>query len=307
MRMSMDRLIEKIIVKGNPTVVGLDPNLKNIPPYLLEKHVKEHGETLKAAAEAIYEFNVGLIDALYGIVPAVKPQSAYYEMYGVEGINALKRTMDYAKSKGMYVILDVKRGDIGSTASAYADAYLGSVKVGETVIEPFAADCITVNGYLGSDGVLPFVERCKENGKSIFVLVKTSNPSSNELQDLVAGTRTIYQVMAEKTNLWGEDLVGKNGYSDVGFVVGATHPTQLLELRRAHPRQFFLVPGYGAQGATARDLAGAFDRRGLGAIVNSSRGIIFAWQKTDCKTGENFAEAAYDAAVAMRDDLKRYC
>ncbi|MBE6915557.1 MAG: orotidine-5'-phosphate decarboxylase [Ruminococcaceae bacterium] len=305
--MSMDRLIEKIIVKGNPTVVGLDPNLKNIPPYLLEKHVKEHGETLKAAAEAIYEFNVGLIDALYGIVPAVKPQSAYYEMYGVEGINALKRTMDYAKSKGMYVILDVKRGDIGSTASAYADAYLGSVKVGETVIEPFAADCITVNGYLGSDGVLPFVERCKENGKSIFVLVKTSNPSSNELQDLVAGTRTIYQVMAEKTNLWGEDLVGKNGYSDVGFVVGATHPTQLLELRRAHPRQFFLVPGYGAQGATARDLAGAFDRRGLGAIVNSSRGIIFAWQKTDCKTGENFAEAAYDAAVAMRDDLKRYC
>ncbi len=305
--MSMDRLIEKIIVKGNPTVVGLDPNLKNIPPYLVEKHIKEHGETLKAAAEAIYEFNVGLIDALCDIVPAVKPQSAYYEMYGVEGIMALKRTMDYAKSKGMYVILDVKRGDIGSTASAYADAYLGSVKVGESVIEPFAADCVTVNGYLGSDGVLPFVERCKENGKSIFVLVKTSNPSSNELQDLVAGTRTIYQVMAEKTNLWGEDLVGKNGYSDVGFVVGATHPTQLLELRRAHPQQFFLVPGYGAQGATARDLAGAFDRRGLGAIVNSSRGIIFAWQKTDCKTGENFAQAAYDAAVAMRDDLKRYC
>lgn len=305
--MSMDRLIEKIIVKGNPTVVGLDPNLKNIPPYLIEKHVKEHGETLRAAAEAIYEFNVALIDALCGIVPAVKPQSAYYEMYGVEGLEVLKRTIDYAKSKGMYVILDVKRGDIGSTASAYADAYLGSVKVGNTVIEPFAADCITVNGYLGSDGVLPFVERCKENGKSIFVLVKTSNPSSNELQDLIAGTRSIYQVMAEKTNLWGEDLIGKNGYSDVGFVVGATHPTQLIELRRAHPHQFFLVPGYGAQGATARDLAGAFDRRGLGAIVNSSRGIIFAWQKTDCKTGENFAEAAYNAAIAMRDDLKCYC
>lgn len=301
--MSMDVLIRKIIAKGNPTVVGLDPNLDQLPPELVAASVEQYGKTLRAAAEAIYTFNVGLIDALCEIVPAVKPQSAYYEKYGPEGVEVLARTIAYAKQKGMYVILDVKRGDIGSTADAYADAYLGKINVGGEAIEPFAADCITVNGYLGTDGVAPFVKRCKEYDKSMFVLVKTSNPSSNELQDLVAGTRTIYRVMADRAAVWGEDCIGENGYSAVGFVVGATHPAQLIELRRAYPQHFFLVPGYGAQGATARDLAGAFDRRGLGAIVNSSRGIIYAWKKT----GGDYKEAAYQAACAMRDDLKPYC
>ena len=305
--MSMDRLIEKIVKLSNPTVVGLDPKLESLPPYLVEKHIAEHGKTLKAAAEAIYEFNTGLIDALCGFVPAVKPQSAYYEMYGPEGVGALRRTIEYAKAKGMYVIADCKRNDIGSTASAYAAAYLGMVNIAGKEIEPFGADSLTVNGYLGTDGVEPFLNLCRERKKSIFVLVKTSNPSSSEVQDLVAGTRTIYRVMADRASVWGGELVGNNGYSDVGFVVGATYPSQLIELRRAYPRHFFLVPGYGAQGATGKDLAGAFDRRGLGAIVNSSRGIIYAWKKAGDETGKNFAEAAVDAARAMQKDLRMYC
>ncbi|MEG2377347.1 MAG: orotidine-5'-phosphate decarboxylase, partial [Clostridia bacterium] len=290
--MSMDALIKKIVAKANPTVVGLDPNLNNMPPFLIEKHMELHGATLKAAAEAIYEFNVGLIDTLSTIVPAVKPQSAYYEMYGPDGVSVLKRTMEYAKNAGMYVIADVKRNDIGSTASAYATAYLGSVNIGGEKVSPFCADSATVNGYLGSDGISPFIDICKSENKSIFVLVKTSNPSSSELQDLTAGTRTVYRVMADKASELGADTVGDGGYSNVGFVVGATYPSQLIELRRAYPQTFFLVPGYGAQGASAKNLAGAFDRKGLGAIVNSSRGIIYAWQKTADTTGRNYKEAA---------------
>jgi len=305
--MSMDRLIEKIIKKSNPTVVGLDPKLESMPPCLVQKAVEMHGNTLKAAAEAIFEFNCGLIDTLCDIVPAVKPQSAYYEMYGPEGVEALRRTVAYAKEKGMYVIADCKRNDIGSTASAYAAAYLGSVKVGDVEIEPFGADSLTVNGYLGVDGAEPFVKECSERDKSIFVLVKTSNPSSSDLQDLIAGTRTVYRAMADLACAWGQDSVGQHGYSNVGFVVGATYPTQLIELRRAYPQSFFLVPGYGAQGGSGKDLAGAFDRRGLGAIVNSSRGIIYAWKKTDDVTGANYKEAALEAAEAMRKDLQVYC
>ncbi len=305
--MSMDRLIEKIIKKSNPTVVGLDPKLESLPPCLVEEAVGKYGKTLKAAAEAIFEFNCGLIDTLCGIVPAVKPQSAYYEMYGPEGVDALKRTIAYAKEKGMYVIADCKRNDIGSTASAYAAAYLGCVDVAGEKIEPFGADSLTVNGYLGVDGVEPFLKECRERDKSIFVLVKTSNPSSSDLQDLVAGTRTVYRAMADHACAWGEDTVGKHGYSNVGFVVGATYPQQLIELRRAYPQSFFLVPGYGAQGGSGKDLAGAFDRRGLGAVVNSSRGIIYAWKKTDCLSGENYKEAALEAAEIMRKDLQVYC
>ncbi len=305
--MSMDRLIEKIIKKSNPTVVGLDPKLESLPPYLVEKHTAEYGNTLRAAAEAIYEFNCGLIDTLCGIVPAVKPQSAYYEMYGYEGVEVLKRTMAYARDKGIYVIADCKRNDIGSTASAYAAAYLGSVNVGGEEIEPFGADSLTVNGYLGIDGAEPFLKECRERDKSIFVLVKTSNPSSSDLQDLVAGTRTVYRAMADHACAWGQDMIGQHGYSNVGFVVGATYPAQLMELRRAYPQSFFLVPGYGAQGGSGKDLAGAFDRRGLGAIVNSSRGIIYAWKKTGNESGENYKEAAYEAAEAMRKDLQVYC
>ncbi len=300
--MSMDLLIKKIIEKKNPTVVGLDPNLDQMPPELIAKHIEQSGATLKAAAEAIYEFNTGLIDAVCDIIPAVKPQSAYYEMYGPEGVEVLKRTIAYAKEKGLYVIADVKRNDIGSTATAYAKAYLGEVEFGGAKISPFNADCVTVNGYLGSDGLNPFIDLCRTYDKSMFVLVKTSNPSSSELQDLTVGDKTIYRTMAEQVSKLGEDLVGEYGYSSVGFVVGATHPRELCELREACPQSFFLVPGYGAQGATAKDLAGAFDKNGLGGIVNSSRGIIYAWKKS----GKEYKEAAYDAAVAMKKDLEIY-
>ena len=300
--MSMDLLIKKIIEKKNPTVVGLDPNLEQMPPELLAKNIEQYGKNLKAAAEAIYEFNTGLIDAVCDIIPAVKPQSAYYEMYGPEGVEVLKRTMAYAKEKGLYVIADVKRNDIGSTATAYAKAYLGEVDINGEKIAPFGADCVTVNGYLGSDGLNPFINLCKEYDKSMFVLVKTSNPSSSELQDLVVGDKTIYRTMAEAVAKLGDDVVGEHGYSSVGFVVGATHPRELTELRAACPKSFFLVPGYGVQGATAEDLKGAFDKDGLGAIINSSRGIIYAWKKA----GTDFKTAARDAALAMKKDLEIY-
>lgn len=300
--MSMDLLIKKIIEKKNPTVVGLDPNLEQMPPELLARNVEKYGKNLKAAAEAIYEFNTGIIDAVCDIIPAVKPQSAYYEMYGPEGVEVLKRTMQYAREKGLYVIADVKRNDIGSTATAYAKAYLGEVEIAGEKIAPFGADCVTVNGYLGSDGLNPFITLCKEYDKSMFVLVKTSNPSSSELQDLVVGDKTIYRTMAEAVSKLGESVVGEYGYSSVGFVVGATHPRELTELRAACPNSFFLVPGYGAQGATAEDLKGAFDKNGLGAIINSSRGIIYAWKKT----GTDFKDASRDAALAMKKDLEIY-
>ena len=300
--MSMDLLIKKITQKKNPTVVGLDPNLEQMPPELLAKNIEKYGKTLKAAAEAIYEFNTGIIDSVCDIIPAVKPQSAYYEMYGPEGVEVLKRTMQYAKEKGLYIIADVKRNDIGSTATAYAKAYLGEVEIAGEKVSPFGADCVTVNGYLGSDGLNPFINLCKEYNKSMFVLVKTSNPSSSELQDLIVGDKTIYRTMAEAVSKLGEDVVGEYGYSSVGFVVGATHPRELTELRAACPNSFFLVPGYGAQGATAEDLKGAFDKNGLGAIINSSRGIIYAWKKTDA----DFKEASRNAALAMKKDLEIY-
>ncbi|MBR5479893.1 MAG: orotidine-5'-phosphate decarboxylase [Clostridia bacterium] len=300
--MSMDLLIKKITQKKNPTVVGLDPNLEQMPPELLAKNIEKYGKTLKAAAEAIYEFNTGIIDSVCDIIPAVKPQSAYYEMYGPEGVEVLKRTMQYAREKDLYVIADVKRNDIGSTATAYAKAYLGEVEIAGEKVSPFGADCVTVNGYLGSDGLNPFINLCKEYNKSMFVLVKTSNPSSSELQDLIVGDKTIYRTMAEAVSKLGEDVVGEYGYSSVGFVVGATHPRELTELRAACPNSFFLVPGYGAQGATAEDLKGAFDKNGLGAIINSSRGIIYAWKKTDA----DFKEASRNAALAMKKDLEIY-
>ncbi|NLG53739.1 MAG: orotidine-5'-phosphate decarboxylase [Clostridiales bacterium] len=305
--MSINQLISKIISKSNPTVAGLDPSPSVIPPCILEKHIGEYGCTLKAAAESVLEFNRGIIDALHDIVPAVKPQSAFYEMYGPDGIDALKKTIEYAKLKNLYVIADAKRGDIGSTAEAYAAAYLGKIKIGDTEISPFDADSLTVNAYLGSDGVKPFLDICKDRKKSIFILVKTSNPSSSEFQDLIAGTRTVYRAVAEKASAWGSDLIGEYGYSEVGFVVGATYPGQLMELRRNYQNTFFLVPGYGAQGAKAQDLAVAFDRRGLGAIVNSSRGIIGAWKNTGSKDGSNYTDAAREAAAAMKKDLETYC
>lgn len=300
--MSFDRLIEKIAEKQNPTVAGLDPKLDFVPEYIKQKAFSEHGETLKGAADALLQFNKGLIDALYDIVPAVKPQAAYYEMYGYEGVKALYETQEYARSKGLFVITDGKRNDIGSTMEAYAAAHLGRTKVGSAEYEPFLADALTVNGYLGSDGINPVIKVCKEYDKAIFVLAKTSNPSSGELQDMKIGDRTVYEVMGDMCEEWGKELTGKYGYSGVGIVAGATYPEQIEILRARLPHTFFLIPGYGAQGASAKDISAAFDKNGLGGIVNSSRGIMCAYQKEKCDE-KDFAAAARREAIRMRDEI----
>ncbi len=301
--MSLDRMIEKIAQLQNPTVAGLDPKLSYIPEYIREKALKEHGKTLEAAAAAVLEYNRGLIDALCGIVPAVKPQAAYYEAFGWQGVKVLAETIAYAKEKGMFVITDGKRNDIGTTMEAYAAAHLGKTEVEGEVLTPFGADALTVNGYLGSDGIAPVAKVCKEQDRGMFVLVKTSNPSSGELQDRVLEDgMTVYRTMGERCEEWGKELPGKYGYSGVGAVVGATYPKQLGELRKALPHTFFLVPGYGAQGGGAKDVAPAFDTKGLGAIVNASRSILCAWQKTGAAP-EDFAKAAAAEAVRMRDDI----
>ena len=294
--MALDRLIEAVKRTGNPTVAGLDPKLDYLPPAMVKKAFAEHGETLEGAAAAILEFNKGLIDALCDIVPAVKPQAAYYEMLGWPGVKALADTIAYAKQKGMFVITDGKRNDIGSTMEAYAAAHMGKVKVGETVCVPFGGDALTVNGYLGSDGIKPLLEVCRQADTGIFVLVKTSNPSSGELQDRLIDGEPVYRQMGGMCEKWGEELPGKYGYSGVGAVVGATWPKQLDELRGELPHTYFLVPGYGAQGGGAADVAGAFDKDGMGAIVNSSRGILCAWKKEGCAP-EDFAGAARREAL----------
>lgn len=297
--MSMDRLIAAIKQKNNPTVAGLDPTMDYIPAAIKQAAFAQYGETLAGAAEAIWQFNKGLIDALCDVVPAVKPQSAYYEMYGPEGVGALAKTIAYAQQKGMYVIADVKRNDIGSTAEAYAKAYLGKTMVGEAALAPFGADSATVNPYLGTDGIAPFLQQ----GGTIFVLVKTSNPSSGELQDLaLAQGGTVYEHMAGLVEQWGAASIGENGYSNVGAVVGATYPAQLAELRGKMPHTCFLVPGYGAQGGKAADVAKAFDANGLGAVINASRSILCAYQKQGLP-GEEFARAARAEAIRMRDEI----
>ena len=300
--MSVDLLVEKIKAKNNPSVAGLDPVVSYVPQYIREKAYKEYGKTLRGACEAIWEFNKGLIDALYDIVPAVKPQSAFYEMYGLMGEEILHRTIQYAKEKGLYIILDVKRNDIGSTAEAYSKAYLGKVDIDGEEISPCDVDCVTVNPYLGTDGIAPFVADCKKYDKSIFALVKTSNPSSGELQDLKTDGVHIFEKVAECVNKWNEDTIGKSGYGAVGAVVGATYPEQAAILRKLMPKSYFLVPGYGAQGGGAKDVVNSFNADGLGAIVNSSRGIMCAYKKTDLGE-EAFAEAARAEAIRMRDEL----
>lgn len=301
----MDKLIEKIIEKNNPTVAGLDPKLEYVPSYIIDKAFEEHGKNLKGAAAAILEFNKGLIDSFADIVPAVKPQSAYYEMYGSAGVMALEETIKYAKSKGLYVILDVKRNDIGTTASAYSCAYLGQTDICGEKVRPFEPDSVTVNGYLGTDGIAPFVKDCNEFDRDIFVLVKTSNPSSGELQDLMLSDGTVYEKMANLVNGWGEGTVGKYGYSRVGCVVGATYPEQAQILRKVMPNVFFLVPGYGAQGGGGKDASYSFNKDGLGAIVNSSRGIMCAYKKGDFDE-KDFAVAARQECVAMREELNKW-
>ncbi|MCD7858345.1 MAG: orotidine-5'-phosphate decarboxylase [Clostridiales bacterium] len=300
--MSFAALQEKIIATGNPTVAGLDARLSYVPPFLVEQAVQEYGETRKAAAEAIFAFNCGLIDALSGIVPAVKPQAAYYELLGWEGVEMMERTIRYAKEKGLYVIADIKRGDIGATASAYAEGWLGKTTVGSAKLPCFDADCVTVNGYMGADAVNPFLKVADEEDKALFALVRTSNPSAVDLQDLELDGKKVYEVMGDLVAKWGEGYEDAYGYNRVGAVVGATWPEQLAQLRKALPHTFFLVPGYGAQGGTAEDVQYAFDSQGHGAIVNSSRGIMCAWQKTG-RNGEDYGEATRAAAIAMRDAI----
>jgi len=320
--MSFARLQDKINELGNPTVVGLDPDLAHIPEELLEKHYKEHGETLEAASLAIYEFNTGLIDAICDIVPAVKPQSAFYEMLGPFGVFALSKTCEYAKKKGMYVILDGKRNDIGSTAAAYSAAYLGTTKIGSKEYAPFDADALTINAYLGSDGIKPFIENAIKYDKAMFALVKTSNPSAGELQDRFVckekiddnatdpcednlcegGTQErLYTMVGDLIEEISKDTIDKYGYTCVGAVVGATYPEEAEFLRKRLKHTFFLVPGYGAQGGSAAEAAKSFDENGRGAIVNSSRGIIAAWKKH----GGDYATAARNEAIKMRDELRK--
>lgn len=298
----MDKLIKKIIEMKNPTVVGLDPKLSYVPEYIKNNHFKIYGHNLEGAAGAILEYNIGIIEAIHDIVPAIKPQAAYYEMYGWQGVRTLVATIEYAKSRGMYVITDGKRNDIGATMEAYATAHLGEVEVDGNMIEPFGADALTVNGYLGMDGILPLLDVCDKYDKGIFVLVKTSNKSSGQLQDLLIEDRPVYEVMGALCEDWGCNSIGKHGYSNVGAVVGATYPQQLIELREKMPHTFFLVPGYGAQGGGAKDVAHAFDKNGIGAIVNSSRGIICAYQTEKCDETD-YAAAARREAIRMRDDI----
>lgn len=301
--MAFDRLIQRIIELKNPTVVGLDPKLEYVPDYICEKHFKEEETTLKAAANAIQEYNFALIDAIYDIVPAIKPQAAYYEMYGYEGVRVLYNTIQYAKEKGMFVMTDGKRNDIGATMEAYATAHLGRVDINGVEFEPFGADALTVNGYLGTDGIKPLLNLCEKYDKGIFVLVKTSNPSSGELQDKKIGDDTVYAVMGDMCEEWGSPQVGKYGYSSVGAVVGATYPEQLIELRKRLPHTMFLVPGYGAQGGGAKGVAGAFDENGLGAIVNSSRAVMCAYKKEENCPETDFAQAARREVIRMRKDI----
>ena len=303
--MSFDILQEKIRKAKNPTVAGLDARLEYIPSKLVAQCFEKYGETLEGAAQAVYRYNCDLMDALQGIVPAVKPQAAYYELLGWHGVKAMADTIAYAHDKGFYVIADVKRGDIGSTAQAYAEGWLGKSKVGSQSIAPFDADCVTINGYMGSDAILPFLNIAKAEGKGVFLLVKTSNPSSGELQDMIAGDRQVYTVMADLCKRLGAGSEGQRGYEALGAVVGATYPAELKELRRRMEHTFFLVPGYGAQGGTAEDVRHAFDRYGWGAIINSSRGILCAWQKME-NGEENYQQAARQAAETMRDDIKQY-
>lgn len=297
----MDRLIEKIIEKRNPTVVGLDPRLEYIPQDILDDAVKKYGRTFEAAGVAIWRFNKLLIDSFYDLVPAIKPQSAYYEMYGVFGLEALRHTCAYAAEKGLYVILDAKRGDIGPTAEAYASAYLGGTDLFGERADVLHADSLTVNAYLGSDGVLPFVKAAKETDKSIFCLVKTSNRSSGEFQDLSVNGKTVFRHVGVKVSEWNAGSAGKYGYGRVGAVVGATYPEQLVVLRREMPDVFFLIPGYGAQGGSADDLAPAFTENGLGAIVNSSRAIMCAYKNDPLERG--VADSARAAVLSMQEDI----
>lgn len=301
----INQLVANIKKTGAPIVVGLDPMLNYIPEQVQKKAFAEYGETLEGAAEAIWQFNKEIVDKTYDLIPAVKPQIAMYEQFGLPGLAAFKKTVDYCKEKGLVVIGDIKRGDIGSTSAAYAVGHIGKVKVGSKTYAPFDEDFVTVNPYLGSDGVNPFLDVCKEEKKGIFVLVKTSNPSSGEFQDQKIDGRPLYELVGEKVAAWGSEVMGDE-YSYVGAVVGATYPEMGKVLRKVMPKAYILVPGYGAQGGKGKDLVHFFNEEGLGAIVNSSRGIIAAYkQEQYAKFGaENFGDASRAAVETMIADIK---
>ncbi|MFA9464244.1 MAG: orotidine-5'-phosphate decarboxylase [Velocimicrobium sp.] len=302
----IEQLVKQIEQTRAPIVVGLDPMMGFIPAHIQKKAFAEYGETLEGAAEAIWQFNKGIVDAIYDLIPAVKPQIAMYEQFGIPGLISFKKTVDYCKKMGLIVIGDIKRGDIGSTSKAYATAHLGKIKVGTSEVSVFNEDFATVNPYLGTDGVMPFVEECKKENKGIFVLVKTSNPSSGEFQDQLINGVPLYEIVAKKVVEWG-DACQRDGvdYSDVGCVIGATYPKMAKILREIMPKQYILVPGYGAQGGTAKDLIPYFNKDGLGAIVNSSRGIIAAYRmETYQSYGETaYADAARQAVIDMKNDI----
>ena len=301
----INQLVANIKKTGAPIVVGLDPMLNYIPEQVQQKAFAEYGETLEGAAEAIWQFNKEIVDKTYDLIPAVKPQIAMYEQFGLPGLAAFKKTVDYCKEQGLVVIGDIKRGDIGSTSAAYAVGHIGKVKVGSKTYAPFDEDFVTVNPYLGSDGVNPFLDVCKEEKKGIFVLVKTSNPSSGEFQDQKIDGRPLYELVGEKVAAWGSEVMGDE-YSYVGAVVGATYPEMGKVLRKVMPKAYILVPGYGAQGGKGKDLVHFFNEDGLGAIVNSSRGIIAAYkQEQYAKFGaENFGDASRAAVETMIADIK---
>ena len=301
----INQLVKNIKKLDAPIVVVLDPMLDYVPEHIMKAAIEEYGETLEGAAEAIWQYNKGIIDSVYDLIPAVKPQIAMYEQFGIPGLVAFNKTCEYAKSKGLVIIGDIKRGDIGSTSAAYAVGHIGKVKVGSKTYAPFDEDFVTVNPYLGSDGVNPFLDVCKEEKKGIFVLVKTSNPSSGEFQDQKIDGRPLYELVGEKVAAWGSEVMGDE-YSYVGAVVGATYPEMGKVLRKVMPKAYILVPGYGAQGGKGKDLVHFFNEDGLGAIVNSSRGIIAAYkQEQYAKFGaENFGDASRAAVETMIADIK---
>ncbi len=300
----IQKLIANIRKTNAPVVVGLDPMMGFIPEHITKKAFAEFGETLEGAAEAVWQYNKAIVDEIYDLIPAVKPQIAMYEQFGIPGLMAFKKTVDYCKEKGLVVIGDVKRGDIGSTSAAYATAHLGKVKVGSQLLTPFGEDFATVNPYLGTDGIKPFIDVCKEEKKGLFILVKTSNPSSGEFQDRTVDGRPLYELVGEKVAQWADSCMGEE-YSYVGAVVGATYPEMGKVLRKVMPKSFILVPGYGAQGGKASDLVHYFNEDGLGAIVNSSRGIIAAYkqEKYAAFGAENFAGASRQAVIDMIEDI----
>ncbi len=298
----IDTLIERIDMLKNPTVVGLDPTYEMLPAHIKEEMLETHGKTPKAVSQMFLQFNIGLIDAICDLVPAVKPQIAMYERYGLDGISAYIKTTEYAKSKGLLVIGDIKRGDISSTAEAYASHIAGATIEGEHY-DLWHEDAVTLNPYLGTDSVQPFLNVCEQKDKAIFLLIKTSNPSGKELQDLICEGKPLYMHVAELVKKWGKSSVGKFCYSNVGAVVGATYKEQGEILRQSMPNTFFLVPGYGAQGATAVDLKGYFDADGKGCIVNSSRGIIAAYKQSPKFGDKNYAEAAREEVIEMKKTL----